>query len=97
MTTVIQNAIQIIGIYKYTWEAWENEKLYDLCKVLRQQLSRTQQKLEQALGQRGVPVSEDLHEELKTVVDKQSPFIAESPRTYVCQSFLGEPRKSTFS
>ena len=54
------------------------KKLYDQCKVMKQQLSCTRQKLEQALEQRVVIAGEDLHEELEAIVNDQSPFIAET-------------------
>ena len=71
------------------------KKLHDQCKVMKQQLSRTRQKLEQALEQRAVIAGEDLHEELEAIVNDQSPFIAETyPEHTFARIFLGEPKKS---
>ena len=73
------------------------KRLHDQCKVMRQQLSRTQQKLEQALEQRGVSIGEDLHEELETIVDEQSPFIAESYPEHSFARIFWENQKKTLA
>ena len=63
------------------------KRLHDQCKVMKQQLSRSKQKLEETLEMRGILIGEDLHVELKSIVDEQSPFVAES---YPQHSFAWE-------
>ena len=87
--------------YRYLSTPEKNErlkKLHDQCKVMKQQLNRTQQKLDEALEQRGVVIhEEDLHEELETIVDEQSPFIAESYPEHSFARIFWENQKRALS
>ena len=73
------------------------KKLHDQCKVMKQQLNRTQQKLDEAMEQREVVIhEEDLHEELETIIDEQSPFIAESYPNIPLPEFFGKTKKELY-
>ena len=57
--------IQKVNRYLHTPEKLERlKRLHDQCKAMKQQLSCSKQKLEEALEMRGILIGEDLHVEL---------------------------------
>jgi len=67
--------------YKHLTSSEKNEcmkRLHSQCKILKQEISRLQEKLDRALEPRGVSVDEDLHDNLKLIVEDKSPFVAEN-------------------
>ena len=71
------------------------KRLHDQCRSLKQEVGRLQEKLDNALEQRGVSVDEDIHEDLKSIVEEKSPFVAETyPEHSFARIFWDSQRKA---
>ena len=65
--------------------------------MLKQEISRIQEKLDHALEPRGVSIGENLHENLKTIVDDKSPFVAENYPEHSFARMFWESQKKALS
>ena len=73
------------------------KRLHSQCKMLKQEISRIQEKLDHALESRGVSIGEDLHENLKAIVDDKSPFVAENYPEHSFARMFWESQKKALS
>ena len=73
------------------------KRLHSNCGTLKQEINRIQEKLDRALEPKGVSVDEDLHDNLKSIVDDKSPFVAENYPDHSFARMFWENQKRALS